>query len=142
MQWTHFISNGQKQFNKCVLLQIERFSRHKNYDFMSTPCAPSVLYIPVDYMQFTMSPKSFWNPILIFISLQFLELFSEFLQQSYVEVKVCIIRLVHICFEKSSSTFWQVCCAHRTWRSCQKHDKDFFKFCGLLRKPTLYLVKW
>ena len=52
--------------------------------------------------------------------------------------KVCIIRLVHICFEKSSSTFWQVhCCAHRTRRSCQKYDEDFVKFCGLLRKPKL-----
>ena len=50
--------------------------------------------------------------------------------------KVCIIQLDHICFEKSSSTFWQVhCCAHRTRRSCQKYDEDFFKFCGLLRKP-------
>ena len=54
-------------------------------------------------------------------------------------VKVCIIQLDHICFEKSSSTFWQVhCCAHRTWSSCQKYDIDFFKFCGLLRKPKLY----
>ena len=53
--------------------------------------------------------------------------------------KVCIIRLVHIYFEKSSSTFWQVrCCAHRTRRSCQKYDEDFFKFCVLLRKPKLY----
>ena len=53
--------------------------------------------------------------------------------------KVCIIRLVHICFEKSSSTFWQVrCCVHRTRRSCQKYDEDFFKFCGLLRKPKFY----
>ena len=34
--------------------------------------------------------------------------------------KVCIIRLDHICLEKSSSTFWQV-------RSCQKYDKDFFQ---------------
>ena len=56
-----------------------------------------------------------------------------------VTSKVCIIRLDHICFEKSSSTFWQVrCCAHRTRRSCQKYDEDFFKFCGLLRKPKLY----
>ena len=54
-------------------------------------------------------------------------------------IKVCIIRLDHICFEKSSSTFWQVrCCAHRTRRSCQTYDEDFFKFCGLLRKPKLY----
>ena len=58
------------------------------------------------------------------------------LSNSHVRViKVFIVRLVHICFEKSSSTFWQVrCCAHRTRRSCQKYDKDFFKFCGLLRK--------
>ena len=35
--------------------------------------------------------------------------------------------------------FWQVrCCAHRTRRSCQKYDEDFFKFCGLRRKPKLY----
>ena len=88
MQWTHFISNGQKQFNKCVLLQIERFSRHKNYDFMSTPCAPSVLYIPVDYMQFTMRPKSFPSRILSFVYLQFLELFSKNFQQSYGLPKV------------------------------------------------------
>ena len=40
--------------------------------------------------------------------------------------KVCIIRLNHICFEKSLSTF------------CQKYEEDFFKFCGLLRKPKLY----
>ena len=41
--------------------------------------------------------------------------------------KVCIILLVHIYIEKFLSTFWQVyCCAHRTWRSCQKYDKDFF----------------
>ena len=53
--------------------------------------------------------------------------------------KVCILRLDHICFEKFSSTFWQVrCCAHRTRRSCQKYDEVFFKFCGLLRKPKLY----
>ena len=45
-----------------------------------------------------------------------------------LQVKVCIIRLVHICFEKSSSTFWQVrCCAHGTWRSCQKYEKYFFQ---------------
>ena len=57
-------------------------------------------------------------------------------------IKVCIIRLDHICFEKSSSTFWQVrCCAHRTQRSCQKYDEDFFKFCCLLRKPKLYDLK-
>jgi hypothetical protein len=56
-------------------------------------------------------------------------------------IKVCIIPLDHICFEKSSSTFWQVhCCAHRIRHSCQKHDKDFFKFCGLLRKPKLYYL--
>ena len=54
--------------------------------------------------------------------------------------KVCIKRLVHIFKKKSSATFWQVCyCAHRTRRSCQKYDKDFFKFCGLLWKPKLYL---
>ena len=41
-------------------------------------------------------------------------------------VKVCIIRHDHICFEKSSLTFWQVrCCANRTRNSCQKYDKDF-----------------
>ena len=40
------------------------------------------------------------------------------------------------------STFWQVrCCAHRTQRSCQKYDEDFFKFCCLLRKPKLYDLK-
>ena len=27
---------------------------------------------------------------------------------------------------------------HRTRRTCQKCDEDFFKFCGLLRKPKLY----
>ena len=55
--------------------------------------------------------------------------------------KVCIIGLDHIFSEKSSSTFWQVrCCAHRTWRSCPKYDGIFFKFCGLLRKPKLYLI--
>ena len=43
--------------------------------------------------------------------------------------KVCIIRLVHICFEKSSSTFWKVrCCAHRTRCSCQKYNEDFSNF--------------
>ena len=26
-----------------------------------------------------------------------------------------------------------------TGRSCQKYDEVFFKFCGLLRKPKLYL---
>ena len=53
--------------------------------------------------------------------------------------KVCIIRLVHIFKKKSSSTFWQVhCCSYRTRRSCQKYNEDFFKFCGLLRKPKLY----
>ena len=42
--------------------------------------------------------------------------------------KVCIIRLDHICFGKSSSTFWQVsCCAHRTRRSCQRYDEDFLQ---------------
>ena len=46
--------------------------------------------------------------------------------------KVCIIQLVHICFEKSSSTFWKVRCC-----SCQKYVEDFFKFFGLLRKPKL-----
>ena len=57
-------------------------------------------------------------------------------------VKVCIIRLINICFWKSSSTFWQVrCCAHRTQRSCQKYDEDFLKFCCLLRKPKLYDLK-
>ena len=55
--------------------------------------------------------------------------------------KVCIIRLVHICFEKSSSTFWQVRCSkHWTRRSCQKYDEDFFKFYGLLRTQTLKLI--
>ena len=55
-------------------------------------------------------------------------------------VKVCTIQLDHICFEKSSSTFWQVrCCEHQTRCSCQKNDKDFFKFCGLLRKHKLYI---
>ena len=43
--------------------------------------------------------------------------------------------------KKSSSSFWQVrCCAHRTLRSCQKYEEDFFKFCGLLRKPKLYFI--
>ena len=42
--------------------------------------------------------------------------------------KVCIRRLEHIYFEKSSSTVWQVrCCAHRTRRFCQKYDEDFFQ---------------
>ena len=42
--------------------------------------------------------------------------------------KVCMIRLDHICFEKSSSIFWQVCCcAHRTRSSCQRYDEDFFQ---------------
>ena len=42
--------------------------------------------------------------------------------------KVCIIRLDHICFEKYSSTFSQVCyCVHRTRRSCQKYDEDLRK---------------
>ena len=27
---------------------------------------------------------------------------------------------------------------HRTRRTCQKFDEDFFKFCGLLRKSKLY----
>ena len=41
------------------------------------------------------------------------------------------------------STFWQVrCCEHRTQRSCQKYNKYFFKFCGLLRKPKLYSNLW
>ena len=45
-----------------------------------------------------------------------------------VLVKVCIILLVHVCFEKSLLTFWQVrCCEHRTRRSCQKYNKDFFQ---------------
>ena len=52
-------------------------------------------------------------------------------------VKVCTIQLDHICFEKSSSTFWQVrCCEHKTRRSCPKYSEDIF--CGLLRKPKLY----
>ena len=59
--------------------------------------------------------------------------------QLTISVKVCIKRLDHICFEKSSSTFWQIgCCAHRTGRSCQKYDKDFFKFYGLLKNWTKY----
>ena len=38
-----------------------------------------------------------------------------------VVIKVCIIRLDHICYEKS----------------CQKYVKEFFKFCELLRKPKV-----
>ena len=65
-------------------------------------------------------------------------MFTNYIFQ-WKTLKVCIIRLVHICFEKSSSTFWQVrCCKNRTRCSCQKYDRDFFKFCGLLRKPKLY----
>ena len=42
--------------------------------------------------------------------------------------KVCIIRLDHICFEKSLSTFCQIrCYAHRTRHSCQKYDEDFLQ---------------
>ena len=45
-----------------------------------------------------------------------------------VLVKVCIILLVHVCFEKSLLTFWQVrCCGLRTRHSCQKYNKDFFQ---------------
>jgi hypothetical protein len=37
--------------------------------------------------------------------------------------------LDHICFEKSSSTFWQVrCCAHGTRRSCKSTTKIFSNF--------------
>jgi hypothetical protein len=56
-------------------------------------------------------------------------------KQSTFADKVCIIRLDHISFEKSSSTFWQVrCCTHRTRRSCQKYDKDFFQIVWLSQK--------
>ena len=45
-----------------------------------------------------------------------------------IQGTVCIIRYDHICFEKSSSTFWQVHSSmHRTRRSCQKFDEDFFQ---------------
>ena len=65
------------------------------------------------------------------------------LAENWLVFKVCIIRLVHIVLKKSSSTFWPVhCCAHRTRRSCQKYYEDFFKFCGLLRKPKLYKTYW
>ena len=90
MQWTHSIPNGQKQFNKCVLLQIERFSRHKNYDFMITPCAPSVLYIPVDYMQFTKRPKSFRSQILIFVKFIFSEKATNFCEISTVDLSYVV----------------------------------------------------
>jgi hypothetical protein len=42
-------------------------------------------------------------------------------------LKVCIIRLDHICFEKSSSTFWQVrCCA--VVKSTTKFFSNFVAF--------------
>ena len=57
--------------------------------------------------------------------------------------KVFIIQLVHICFEKSSSTFWQVrYCVHRTWHSCQKCDEDFFQILWPSQKTqTLILCR-
>ena len=73
--------------------------------------------------------------------------FSETFEKPLpIRVKVCIIRLDHICFEKSSSIFWQVrCWAHRprTMLLSKVRRRFFFKFCGLLWKPNLYyLVKW
>ena len=52
--------------------------------------------------------------------------------------KVCIIRLVHICFEKSSSTFWQVhCCAQRIRHSCQEcRMKIFSNFVAFSENPN------
>ena len=58
-------------------------------------------------------------------------------------VKVCVIRLDHICFEKSSSTFWQVrYCAHRTWRFCQKYDKDSLNFVAFSEIPNFMWFVW
>ena len=75
----------------------------------------------------------------IFIILCFVIIFyPNFIYSRFID-KVCIIQDDHICFEKSLLSFWQVrCCVHRTRHSCQKYDKDFFKYCGLLRKPKLY----
>ena len=53
---------------------------------------------------------------------------SKYCKKASEPFKVCKIRLDHICFEKSSSTFWQVrCCAHRTRSLLSKVRRRFFQ---------------
>ena len=60
------------------------------------------------------------------------EIYWPLASEAFVKVliffyKICIIRLDHICFEKSCATFWQVrCCAHRT-RHLSKVRRRFFQ---------------
>ena len=56
-------------------------------------------------------------------------------------VKFCNTTCPH--FFRSLSTFWQIrCCVYRTWRSCQKYNKDFFKFLWPSQKnPNLLMER-
>ena len=57
---------------------------------MITPCAPSVLYIPVDYMQFTKRLKSFRSQILIFVKFIFSEKATNFCEISTVDLSYVV----------------------------------------------------
>ena len=78
--------------------------------------------------------KNFWNsrPRIC----KFLISLERFIQTvRTIFCKVCIIRLDHICFEKSSSTLWQVRAQNKTLFS-KRRQRFFFEFCGLLRNPN------
>ena len=72
------------------------------------------------------------------ITLMFLcQMLGPYHHVELISVKVSIIRLDYICFEKSSSTFWQErCCAHRTRRSCQKYARIFSNFVAFSENPN------
>ena len=61
------------------------------------------------------------------------------LAKNWLVFKVCIIRLVHI-FEKIFINFLTstLLRAQNTTLLSKVLKEDFFKFCGLLRKPKLY----